>query len=110
MLGRVVTRHSCTSGPGPYNPAAALPPKVVKKIQALEFVEMSELWGDVWPEDPAQTETPSTPRRPGRPPVINIKTWLERFAQLAAVQVSQFPERGPEMWAYQSRLAIIMRA
>jgi hypothetical protein len=31
---------------GPYNPAASLPPKVVKKILALEFVEMSELRGD----------------------------------------------------------------
>ena len=39
--------------PGPYNPAAALPPKVVKKILAMELVEMSELRADVWPEEPA---------------------------------------------------------
>ena len=87
--------------PGPYNPAAALPPKVVKRILALEFVEMSELRADVWPEDPAPS---STPRRPGRPPVINIKTWLECFARMAAVLVSRFPEKGPELWAYQSTI------
>ena len=32
----------------PYNPAATLPPNVVKRILALEFVEMSELRGDIW--------------------------------------------------------------
>ena len=90
--------------PGPYNPAAALPPKVVKKILALEFVEMSELRADVWPEDPTPADTASTPRRPGRPPVITIKTWMECFARLAAVLVTRFPEKGPELWAYQSTI------
>ena len=58
----------------------------------------------VWPEDPAPADTPSTPRRSGRPPVTNIKTWLECFARLAAVLVSRFPEKGPELWAYQSTI------
>ena len=31
------------SSPGPYNPVATLPPKVVKKVLDLEFVEMSGL-------------------------------------------------------------------
>ena len=90
--------------PGPFNPAAALPPKVVKKILSLEFVEMSEFQADIWPEDPTPAEAPSTSRRPGRPPVITIKTWLECFARLAAVLVSRFPEKGPELWAYQSAI------
>ena len=83
--------------------SAVLPPKVVKKNLALEFVEMSELRADVWPEDLAPADTPSTPR-PGRPPVINIKTWLECFARLAVVLVSWFPEKGPELWAYPSTI------
>ena len=90
--------------PGPYNPAAALPPKMVKRLLALEFVEMSELRADVWPDDPAPTDSSHTPRRPGRPPVINIKTWLECFARMAAVLVSRFPEKAPELWAYQSTI------
>ena len=90
--------------PGPFNPAAALPPKVVRKILAQEFVEMSELRADVWPEDPTPADTQNTSRRAGRPPVISIKTWLECFARLAAVLVSRFPEKGPELWAYQSTI------
>ena len=37
--------------PRPYNPAAALTPKLVKCILALEFGDMSELRADVWPEE-----------------------------------------------------------
>ena len=49
----------------PRNPAAALPPKVVKKvILVLEFVEMSELRADVLPEDPTPSDAHSTSRRP----------------------------------------------
>lgn len=33
--------------PGPYNSAAALPPKIFKKILELEFVEMAELKRDI---------------------------------------------------------------
>ena len=40
--------HGSLHSQGPYNPAASLPPKVVKKILALlEFVEMSELRGNI---------------------------------------------------------------
>ena len=36
---------------GPYNMAASLPPEVLKKILAFEFVQMSELRGNIWPDD-----------------------------------------------------------
>ena len=85
--------------PGPYNPAAILAPKAVKKILALEFVEMSELRGDVWPDD-TPADTPAQ-RRPAKPPVITIKSWLECYSRMAAVLVSRFPEKAPELWAYQ---------
>ena len=65
---------------------------------------MSELRADVWPEDPTPADMPNTSRRAGRPPVISIKTWLECFARLVAVLVSRFPEKGPELWAYQSTI------
>ena len=90
--------------PGPYNPAASLPPKVVKKILALEFVEMAELRADVWPEDTSPADSPTAPRRSSRPPVTKIKTWLECYARLAAVLVTRFPEKAPELWAYQSTI------
>ena len=77
--------------PGPYNPAAALPPKVVKKILPLEFVKMSEPRADVWPEDPVLSDTITPPHHTARPPVIHIKTWLECSTRMAAVLVSRFP-------------------
>ena len=89
--------------PGPYNPAATLPPKVVRKILALEFVEMSELRGDIWPDD-STNDTSATSRRTSKPPVISIKSWLECYARMAAVLVLRFPEKAPELWAYQSTI------
>ena len=59
------------SATGPFNPAASLPLKVVKKILELEFVEMAE---------------------------ISIS---------AAILCTRFPEKVPELWAYQ---ATIVRA
>ena len=95
--------HSCTPR-GRTTLLPHYPPKMVKRFLALEFVEMSELRADVWPDDPAPTDSSHTPRRPGHPPVINIKTWLECFARMAAVLVSRFPEKAPELWAYQSTI------
>ena len=53
--------------PGPYNPAASLPPKVVKKILDLEFVEMSELTID---DPPSQVPGRAPP--PAHLPITNI--------------------------------------
>ena len=52
----------------PYNPAAALSPKVVKRVLALEFVEMFE--------EAATLENTMPARLPGKPLVKNILVWL----------------------------------
>ena len=56
--------------PAPAEPrslhAATLPPKVVKKLLSLEFVEMNELRADIWSDDPAPTEGGHTPPAPGQ--------------------------------------------
>ena len=89
--------------PGPYNPAASLPPKVAKKILNLEFVEMSELRADMWVDEPPALEGSQPPRRsPAKPPVTDIKLWLECYGRMAALLVTRFPEKGPELWAYQN--------
>ena len=90
---------------GPYNPAASLPPKTVKKILNLEFVEMSELRADMWVEEPLVAEGGHPPRwAPVKPPVTDIKLWLECYARMAAILVTRFPEKGPELWAYQTTI------
>ena len=90
---------------GPYNPAASLPPKVVRKILNLEFVEMSELTADIWVDEPLSTDTghPASCTL-AKPPVTDIKVWLECFAHMAALLVTCFPEKGPELWAYQTTI------
>ena len=89
---------------GPYNPAATLPPRVVQKLLSLEFVEMAELRADIWPEDPSPAETANPQRRPGKPPVTNVRTWLDCYARMAAVMATRFPEKAPELWAYQTTI------
>ena len=89
---------------GPYNPAATLPPKVVKKLLSLEFVEMAELRADIWPEDPTPAEANNAPRRPGKPPVTSIRLWLECYGRMAAVLTWRFPEKAAELWAYQTTI------
>ena len=39
-----------------------------------------------------------------KPPVNDIRVWLECFARMAVVLVTQFPEKGPELWAYQTTI------
>ena len=90
------------SQPGTYHPAATLPPKVVKRILDLEFVEMSEISIDDIP-----THTPGHPPLPARPPILDVSMWTEKFCSMAAVLSTRFPEKAPEFFAY---LASILRA
>ena len=59
---------------GPYNLAATLLPKVVRRIMSLQFVEMAELRADIWPDESVAPETIQPPRRPGKPPVTSIRS------------------------------------
>ena len=93
--------------PGPYNPAAALPPKLVKRILALEFVDMSELRADVWPEEFGTGEGTSAGfrRPPSKPPITDIRIWTECYGRMATILASRFPEKAPELWAYQATIS-----
>ena len=46
------------------------------------------------------------PKWPGvpKPPVMDIKLWLECYSRMAAILVTHFPEKGPELWAYQTTI------
>ena len=88
---------------GSYNPAAVLPPKVVKRI--LEFVEMADLEADIWPEDPSPQDGSSQSRhQPAKLLVNDIRVWLECYARMVAVLATRFPEKAPELWAYQTTI------
>ena len=65
---------------------------------------MAELRADIWPEDAAPSDSAATPRRPGKPPVTNIRLWLECYGRMAAVLTARFPQKAPELWAYQTTI------
>ena len=88
-----------------HDPTAALPQKLVSRILGLEFVEMSELTTDVWHDESHATPDGAGIRRRARhPPVTDIMTWLEGFARMAAILCTKFPDKAPELWAYQSTI------
>ena len=84
--------------PGPFNPVAALPNKLVKRILNLDFVDMSV-------EDDSLHSTGRP--HPARLPITSISQWLERFSMMAAIIVTRLPLKAPELLAYQS---LIVRA
>eukprot|EP00731_Ephydatia_muelleri_P019864 Em0012g689a len=99
-------RDSRTSGQ--YNPATALPPKLARRIADLEFVEMSDLLPDSWQEE-TQTlivfDTQLNPRRLGRKAAIqDISQWVKCYSKMAAVLSARYPEKAPELWAYQASI------
>ena len=87
------------SVPGPYNPMAMVPAKVAKRILDLEYMEMAEIAAE---DDPIQST--GHPAGPSRPPVTNISQWLERYSVMAAILATRFPEKAPELLAYQSSI------
>ena len=87
---------------GPLNPVAMLPPRLVKKILNLEFVEIAEISS----EDPP-TPTPGHPPIPPKKPVQDISVWVEKFSTMAAILCTRFPNKAPELFAY---MATIVKA
>ena len=85
----------------PSDPVADLPNKLVKHILNLDFVDMSE----VSVEDDSLHSTGRP--HPARLPITSISQWLERFSMMAAIIVTRFPLKAPELLAYQS---LIVRA
>ena len=86
--------YTCTS-----SPSAELPARLFRRIVELEFVEMSELLPDSWQEETQPLvvfDAQLNPRLLSRKaPVQDIR---------AAVLVTRYPDKGPELWAYQASI------
>lgn len=81
-------------------PLACHPWGLVARIQALEFVEMSELLQEAW-----IMEAPSTLRLPRRStPITDIGIWAECFCLMASVLSARFLARSLDLWAYLRRV------
>ena len=87
------------------DPAARFPPKVVAKIENLEFVEMSDLLQEAWTSDTTDPANPSILKHFGRrPPVSDILVWAECFTAMASVLSRKYPLKAPELFAYARRI------
>eukprot|EP00731_Ephydatia_muelleri_P013873 Em0007g1183a len=85
--------------------AARFPPKVVAKIENLEFVEMSDLLQEAWTSDTTDPANLSILKHFGRrPPVSDILVWAECFTAMASVLSRKYPLKAPELFAYARRI------
>ena len=76
----------------------SVPPKLIKKIMAKEYIEIGELLPESW-----RVETEGTcchTKRPRRGLVTDINVWTECFATMAAILSSAFPLKAPHFFAY----------
>ena len=69
--------------------------KVVRKVLPLEYVDMGELLPETWQLEEAASDSSccsARGQRTYRGPVMDIGQWSERFAALAAILSTWFPE------------------
>ena len=79
-----------------------LPPKLVKKIVSLEYVDMSELRPESWlmeEEGQQQGKCCHAPHRK-KTPVKDILTWVQCFASYVSVLAQPYPSKMPQLMAY----------
>ena len=48
--------------------------------------------------------TPGHPPAPARLPITDISQWIEHFSIMAAILATHFPDKAPELWAYQATI------
>lgn len=99
-----------TTGDASYNPAVDLPSRLVRRIVDFEFIEMSDLLPDSWLQEENQLvitldgQLLTSWHLPRRAPVQDMSLWIEYYSCMAAVLVSRFPDKGPELWTYQASI------
>ena len=87
-----------------------LPQKLMRKILALEFIEMRELLLEEWltlieeGENSEQHSCCNSVSKKRKVPVTNIFTWLQGYALLVGALSTTFPSQVPELMAYQTTI------
>ena len=80
---------------------SSVPPKLIRRITSLEFVDMWELLPESWRVDSASQSgcCPHT-KRPRRGMVTDILVWAECYATMAAILSAAYPNKAPHFFAY----------
>ena len=81
----------------------------MKKILALEFVEMRELLPEEWLPSVEQGDQDNhsccnSAIKKRKPPVTNIFTWLQGYAALVGALSTAYPGKVPDLMAYQATI------
>ena len=83
-----------------------VPDKLLKKIWALEYIEMRDLLPEAWLHDSCSESShcchDKSSAKAKRPEVTSIFTWLHCYGTLVSVLAHKYPSKVPEFMAYQS--------
>lgn len=80
----------------------AIPPKLIKKILELEYIDMSELVPDSWQFREEEQKCCHSSHRPQRRgPVSEILLWIECYSSLITVLAARYPDKIADFMAYQ---------
>ena len=94
------------SAAGSASLSTALPPKLVNKILDLEFIDMAELIPDAWCHQEDDVCCHHSQQTLKRGPVTCILLWVECFSILAGILMTKYPERDPDLMAYQRTIIV----
>ena len=88
-----------------------IPPKLLKKILALEYIDMAELLSENYDYlDEAESPCCSHSTRSSRRfPVTNIIVWLDCYASLVSVLCSAYPDKVGQFMMYQKTIILAHR-
>ncbi len=78
---------------------AGVPPRILKKIWALEYVDMWELLPESWRVEPAAKGC-CWSQRPRRGAITDFPLWTECYASLVAILAVRYPHKTPQLMAY----------
>lgn len=81
-----------------------LPPKLVKRILNLEFIDMTKLIPESWKFMDEDAGCCHQNRASRKGPVTDILLWVECYSTLVAVLASQYPAKVPQLMAYQKTI------
>ena len=76
----------------------SVPPKLVKKTLAKEYIDIWELLPETWQLEAEGSCCHS--KRPRHSLVTDVSLWTECYATMAAILVAAFPAKAPHLFAY----------
>ena len=76
----------------------SVPPKLIRKILAKEYIDISELLPDSWQIEAEGSCCHS--KRPRRTLLTDIHVWTECYATMAAILAAAYPAKAPHFFAY----------